>query len=219
MNYMGSLLYKEFTLARHATVLIFPLFGLMLLIPSYPYTVAFIYTCLEIFFIFLNGRENKDVLFTALLPVEKRDVVRARTLMIVIIQLFNILISVPFALIGRNINPLGENTVGIEANAAFYAIILIMFAIFNALFLPIFYKTGYSAGRALCFAGGAASLWLIAAEVAVQLIPALKTNLDNWLAAGRPLRLALLGAAALIYFAATLTASRRAQALFERVDL
>lgn len=217
---MTRLIYKEFALARHATTLIFPLFGLMLLIPSYPYTVAFIYTCLEVFFIFLNGRETKDVLFTALLPVAKRDVVRARSWMIVITELFNMAVSVPFAFIGRDINPMfGGNTVGIESNAAFYAIVFVMFAIFNSIFLTVFYRTGYSAGAALGWAGAAASLWIIAAEFSVQLLPSLKRSLDTWDTSSRPTRLSLLFCAAAIFALSTLLASRRAQTEFERVDL
>ena len=41
---MNALLYKEWKLAKHPTVLIYLLFELMLLIPSYPYYVAFLYT-------------------------------------------------------------------------------------------------------------------------------------------------------------------------------
>lgn len=48
----------------------------MLLIPGYPYFVAFIYTCLSVFFIFLQGRENRDILFTVSPPVSKRDIVK-----------------------------------------------------------------------------------------------------------------------------------------------
>lgn len=217
---MSKLLYKEFTLARHSTMFIFPLFGLMLLIPNYPYTVAFIYTCLEIFFIFLTGRENKDVMFTALLPVAKRDVVRARTLMIVIIELFNLAVSVPFAFIGRDINPLpGGNGAGIEANAAYYGMVLIAFAIYNCLFLGIFYKTAYSAGKAFAWSGAAVAVWLLAAEISVQVIPALKSSLDTWDESTRPARLAVLAAGAAVYVAATLLGSARAQREFERVDL
>ena len=217
---MSKLLYKEFKLARHATMFFFPLFGLMLLIPNYPYTVAFFYTCLEVFFIFLTGRENKDVMFTALLPVEKRDVVRARTLMIVILQMLNLAVSIPFAFIGRDINPMpGGNGAGIEANAAYYAIVLIAFALYNYLFLTKFYKTGYSAGAAFAWSCAAVGVWLLGSEISVQVIPALKTNLDTWDTASRPLRLAILAGAIVIYAAATLLASARAQKEFEKVDL
>ena len=95
---MKNLLYKEFTLAKHPTMFFFPLFACMLLIPAYPYLVSFMYICLEIFFIFILGRETSDVLYTASLPIPKRDVVKARCVMILIIQLFQVLLSIPFAI-------------------------------------------------------------------------------------------------------------------------
>ena len=69
---------KDLRLAAHPMMYVFAFFGAMLLIPSYPYTVAFFYGLLGIFFTFLNGRENKDVYYCAVLPVTKREQVRAR---------------------------------------------------------------------------------------------------------------------------------------------
>ena len=37
---MKALFYKQFRLVCHPMTLIFPLFGVMLLIPSYPYTLV-----------------------------------------------------------------------------------------------------------------------------------------------------------------------------------
>ena len=73
---MKALLFKEIRLALHPTTYLFMVIGAMLMIPSYPYYVAFVYTCLGIFFIFLSARENKDIIFTASLPVRKSDVVK-----------------------------------------------------------------------------------------------------------------------------------------------
>lgn len=68
---------KDLRLAAHPMMYVFALFGVMLIIPNYPYTVVFFYGLLGIFFTFLNGRENKDVYYCAVLPVTKRDQVRA----------------------------------------------------------------------------------------------------------------------------------------------
>ena len=64
---------KDLRLAAHPMMYVFALFGVMLIIPNYPYTVVFFYGLLGIFFTFLNGRENKDVYYCAVLPVTKRD--------------------------------------------------------------------------------------------------------------------------------------------------
>ena len=60
---------KDLRLAAHPMMYVFALFGVMLIIPNYPYTVVFFYGLLGIFFTFLNGRENKDVYYCAVLPV------------------------------------------------------------------------------------------------------------------------------------------------------
>ena len=70
---MKTLLYKQLRLVCQPMTLVFCLFGVMLLIPAYPYTVMWFYVMLGLFFSFLNGREQKDVYYSALLPIRKRD--------------------------------------------------------------------------------------------------------------------------------------------------
>ena len=62
---MLNLLRKELRLAVHPTSWIFLGLSLMLLIPSYPYYVAFFYTGLGIFFTCLSARENQDISYIA----------------------------------------------------------------------------------------------------------------------------------------------------------
>ena len=216
---MKHLLYKELRLAKHPTMFLFLLFSAMLLIPSYPYYVAFIYTCLSVFFVFLQGRENNDLSFTALLPVRKRDIVRARCLLVVLMQLAQVLVSLPCAIVGARINPLGGNAAGIEANAAFFGLVLVMYSLFNLLFLPAFYRTGYRVGRAFLFAGAAVLVYIVAAELLVQCVPALKASLDTFDPATRGTRLFVLLLGAGLYAAGSLLACRLSERRFARVDL
>ena len=217
---MKNLLYKEFTLAAHPTVYIFLSFALMLLIPSYPYYVAFIYTCLAIFFVFLNGRESKDVFYTASLPIRKRDTVKARCYMITIIELAQILVSIPFAIIGSRINPNPQgNIAGIEANFAFFGFVFLMFALFNIIFIPMFYKTAYQAGKSFLWAGSAVAVYIVAMEAAVQIIPVLKTNLDTSAPEKMIKQLPILAAGMIIYAFTMVLAYKKAAHNFEKVDL
>ena len=96
---MKTLLYKEFRLASHPTTFLFPLLSAMLLIPNYPYYVVFFYTTLGIFFVCLSGRENHDIFYTMLLPVEKRSLVRARMLFAVCMEAVQLVLAVPFAVL------------------------------------------------------------------------------------------------------------------------
>ena len=62
---MKTLLYKQLRLVCHPMTPVFCLFGAMLLIPNYPYSVIFFYVTLGLFFTFLNMREQKDIYFSA----------------------------------------------------------------------------------------------------------------------------------------------------------
>ncbi len=217
---MKDLLYKEFKLAIHPTAFLFLSLAAMLLIPSYPYYVAFIYTDLAVFFIFLLGRENQDALFSVSLPVRKRDTVKARCYVIVLIELAQIILSIPFAIIGSRINPnpLG-NLAGIEANVAFFGFVFIMYALFNGIYLPMFYKSAYKAGMPLVFASAAIAVYIAAMEVAVQSIPFLKTYLDTWEPEMLIRQIPILVVGIGIYAVCMWLTYRKAAKNFESVDL
>jgi hypothetical protein len=217
---MKNLLYKEFKLAAHPTIYFFLALDAMLLIPSYPYYVAFIYTCLAVFFLFLSGRENKDIFYTVSLPIRKKDAVKARCWMIAIIEVAQILVAVPFAILGVRINPNPQgNLAGIEANVAFFGFVFLMFSLYNILFIPMFYQTAYRAGKCLAVAGTAVAVYIVAIEVAVQEIQPLKINLDTT-RPDRMIRQIPILAVGIAVFALTMVFSyRKAAKNFEKVDL
>ena len=84
---------------------VFCLFGFMVIIPNYPYTVIFFYVMLGLFFTFLNMREQKDLYYTALLPVPKRDTVKAGCLFTALIELLSLAVLVPCALLAVRLQP------------------------------------------------------------------------------------------------------------------
>lgn len=217
---MKALLYKEIKLALHPTTYIFLAIGAMLMIPSYPYYVAYVYTCLGVFFIFLSARENKDIFFTASLPVRKSDVVKSRVVTVAIIELLQLAIGIPFAIIGIRINPNpAGNMAGIEANMAFFGLVLIMYAVFNAIYLPLFYRTPLKVGIPLVFAGIALTVYVVAVELAVEMIPLLKTHLDTTDPAMVAAQFPVLVAGIIIFTLALWLTYRKSAANFEKVDL
>ena len=214
---MKALLYKSFRLVCHPMTLIFAFFGVMLLIPSYPYTVAFFYVMLGLFFSFMNGREQKDIYYSALLPIRKRDAVKASVLFVLVIELASLLIAVPFAVLSVRINPLGSNAVGLEPNAMLFAAALLLYALFNGIFLPSFYKTAYKVGVSFLKAIIPVSLVMIAWESSVH-FPGMAW-LEDCTAAGQLRLLPLLLIAAVIYGAGLWLAYRKAAKNYEKVDL
>ncbi len=209
---------KDLRLAAHPMMYVFALFGAMLLIPSYPYTVAFFYGLLGIFFTFLNGRENKDVYYCAVLPVTKREQVRARTWMVVAVELTELVLAVPFAVLSVHINPNGTNLAGIDANVALFGAVLLIFGVFNAVFLPAFYKTAVRVGRSFLLAVVPMTVLMVLVE-ALSHFPVVGPYLDAVDAAGQMRQLPVLAAGAAAFALLSWLAFRRAAKNYARVDL
>lgn len=214
---MKALLYKQFRLACHPMAVVFACFGVMLLIPSYPYTVIFFYVTLGIFFTFMNQREQNDLFYMSLLPVRKRDAVKVSAVFMAIIELASLVIAVPFAMLSARINPVGGNAVGLDANAALFAAGLVLYTVFNAVFLPSFYRSGYKVGTAYLKAVIPTALVILVCE-ALPHFPSLLW-LNDTSAAGNLQQLPLLLAALVIYLATAPLIYRTAAKRYEQVDL
>jgi hypothetical protein len=216
---MKNLLYKEFKLATHPTTYLFLALCTMMLIPNYPGYVPFMYVCLSIFFVFLGGRENKDIYYTALLPIRKRDIVKARFLMIAITELVQIALAAPMAVLANRIYHGAGNLAGIDLNVALFGSVFVFFAVFNITFLPIFYRSAYKVGTALLYGGAAILIYYLAAEMLVWVPSPVSTFLDTLNPAMMMRQLPILLAGMLIWAAITILAYHRAAANFEKVDL
>lgn len=213
---MNNLVYKEWKLAIHPTGYIFLLMGGMLLIPNYPYYVAFFYQTLGIFFMFMSGNTTNDIFFTTLLPVRKRDVVKARLGTMIGLEVLQIIVAVPFALLRSKITP-AENLAGMDANIALFGLVFIMFGVFNVVFLPMFYRTAYKTGTPFMLAISAMSTVIISAELVIQFTPSLKQALDT---TGYTLmQMIVLTVGMLIFALLNAVAYRQAACAFERLDL
>ena len=160
---MKALLYKEFKLAMHPICYVFiAMFPLMILIPSYPIAIGFIYvlTCYPVLFLGANkGQQSNDLLYSALLPIRKKDIVKARIMTVFIMHLAFIAITsalYPVALMINNsiiesalaedpmANPITNAGLGLNSYVLILAIVLVGFAIADLIFFPIYYKNGKS---------------------------------------------------------------------------
>lgn len=211
---MMTLLYKELRLCAHPTSVVFAFLGCLVLVPAYPYSVIFLFGCLAPYITFVNARETNDAWYTATLPVTKRESVRAKCLLIVSLQLFQLLFSIPFTLLRRALG-VPNNPVGLDATLAWYGFGLMIYAAFDLAFFPAFYKSGYKAGKAFIVASVPLLLGMIAVESAAH-IPALA-----WLDSDAHWRrqLPVLAAGMACYAALLPLACRISEGRFERVDL
>ena len=214
---MKALLYKEFRLVCHPMTLIFCLFGIMVLIPNYPYTVIFFYVMLGLFFTFLNIREQKDIYYSALLPVPKRDTVKAGCAFVVIIEVLSLVVLIPCSLLAAHLQPGKDNLVGLDPNAALLTAGFLLYAVFNAVFLPSFYKNGYKVGVSYLKACVVMAVLMLVCE-ALPHFPALGW-LDDLDAATQVRLLPILIGSGLVYAGCAALTCRASERAYEKVDL
>lgn len=212
---MKSLLYKEFHLVIHPLFYLVLLFGALLLIPQWAYFIAVLY----IFFItvpniFSIGKAQNDIGFSAMLPVRRRDIVKARLISVIILEVLQILSTAVFAVVNLAIYPQGNSL--LDTNAAFIGCVFILYAIFNLIFFPTFYKTAYKIGVPVMAALAAAMLFGMGVEFLVAFVPAFKT-LDGreHIAA----QFVVLTGGIIIFILLNIMALRASAKSFETIDL
>lgn len=215
---MAKLLRKEFALFTHPTSWMFLAFGAMLLIPGYPMYVPFFWTTLGLFYACLSARENNDLYYTLLLPVRKRDAVYARGLYFALMELIQIAACVPFAIL-RYVLKIGPNAAGLDVNLALFGLSLVLLGLFNLLFLPRLYKNPAAVGKPFLLVSAAVFLYIIAAEVCCHALPLFRNVLDTPDPQFLGAKLAVLALGAAFFVLLTVLGTRRAAAIFERVDL
>lgn len=147
---MLNLIKKEFILSAHILSYLFIAFGLMTFIPGYPILVGVFFSCLGVFQSFQSYRESNDIAYSVLLPVTKEDIVKAKFIFVCVIQLLTFLILSMVTILRMTLlkdaqvyveNPL------ITANLVFLGYALVIYGIFNLLFVRGFFKTGYYFGK------------------------------------------------------------------------
>ncbi len=146
---MKNLLYKEFALATSPIAFVFLIFTLMTFIPGYPILCGAFFICMGMFQSYQEGRADCDILYSVLLPVRKTDVVKGKYLSAVILQMAAFAIFAICTFIRMTV--LGDKTVYMtnvlmSANGVFLAFVLVIFTLFNIIFIGGFFRTSYAYG-------------------------------------------------------------------------
>ena len=173
-----KMLMKEWKLCMHPTGYIMLLCTALILVPGYPYGVSCFYMGLAIYFICLTARENHDAGFTLTLPVSRRDAVKARILFCAVLEAIDLLLMGIFILIKKAIGDM-PNPAGLDAGLALIGEGLVIFALFNMIFFPIYFKDINKPGKAFLFATAAVFLWIIAEIIGTYAIPFFRDVLDQ----------------------------------------
>ena len=89
---MNALLRKEMRLSASILSYLFITFAVMTLLPGYPILCGVFFITLGIFQSFQSTREANDIVFSALLPVAKRDIVKGKYQFSIFIELSGFLL-------------------------------------------------------------------------------------------------------------------------------
>ncbi len=226
---MKALIYKELKLAMHPICYIFiVLFPFMILIPSYPLGIGFIYvlTCYPILFLGANkGQQSNDLLYSTLLPVRKKDIVMARIFTVIFMQIAFILVMTALYPVARIINNAVAQSaekpseymipgLGLDSYVLLVAIALIGYAIADIIFFPIYYKHGKSIVMSTLFTILGFVVYIGIFTIGLPFIPGL--DFLNNLHLG--IQFAVLGAAILISFLLHFVVYKISSKRLEKVD-
>lgn len=233
---MKALIYKEFKLAMHPICYIFiVLFPFMVLIPIYPLGVSFIYilACYPILFLGANkGQQSNDLLYSTLLPVRKKDIVLARIITVLFMQVASMLIMsalYPLALLinhsmaeaaaaARAAGQMAEDPVNAGLTLNSFVLVLAFavlgYALADLIFFPIYYKKGKSIVMSTLFTILGFVLYIGIATIGLPFIPGLEVL--NELHLG--IQFAILGAAILASFGLHFAVYRISSKRLEKVD-
>ena len=141
-----NLLKKELILGNTMQTIIWMTccFG-MYFIPSYPTYIGPFYITLCIMMTFALNQSSHDILYTVLLPVRKTDTVKARFLYCGLIEILSLVLAlIPYFL--KKAVAFPENNAGINLNVAYFGLQLVLYGIFNLIFLGNVYKNPLKPG-------------------------------------------------------------------------
>jgi ABC-2 type transport system permease protein len=162
---MYNLLMKELKLGVSPFFYIMPfLTGALMLIPAWLYFLVLLYFCfLTIPNMFAGYKTQNDLIFTTMLPVTKKDIVKAKVAVIVILELLHIIVAMIYGMISVRLYP---NLIYyfFEPSLGFWGLSFVMIAIFNLIFISMYYKTAYKYGAATIVSITAAILFAVGAE-------------------------------------------------------
>ncbi len=146
---MRNIMKKEMHLSALVIVYFFIIFGFMFLLPGYPVLCGAFFLTLGLYQNFRYARECNDIVFSALLPIAKQDVVKGKFAFSCLIELccfVLMLVSTIVRMTALSSSPVYRSNALMNANFFALGMALVIFGIFNLVFIGSFFKTGYKTG-------------------------------------------------------------------------
>ena len=217
---MKNLLNKELKLAVLSLTWFFLAASFMTLIPGYPILLGSFFLCLGLFQSFLSYRESNDILYTTLLPIKKKDAVKAKYLVVLFFEgiafaVMSLLTVLRMTLLA-DAAPYVTNFL-MNPNPVYLAFVLMIFLAFNVIFVGGFFKTAYKVAAPFIVFIIAAML-LVAVSETLHHVPGLEF-LHTTRGEKLGVQFTVLGAALLLFLGGTLLSERKSEKRFEAIDL
>ena len=217
---MKYILKKEMTLSASILSYLFIAFGVMFFVPGYPILCGVFFVTLGIFQSFQNAREANDIVFSALLPVAKKDVVKGKFIFSCFIELCSIILMAIATILRMTVledTIVYRNNALMNANLFALGMALFIFGLFNLIFIGGFFKTAYKFGKPFV-THIIVTFVMIGIGEALYHIPGLEA-LNAFGFVHFYLQFCLLALGAVTYIALTVLSYRCACRNFEQIDL
>ena len=217
---MNALLKKEMKLSALLLTYLFIAFGAMTMIPGYPILCGTFFITLGIFQSFQSAREANDIVYSALLPVAKKDVVKGKFQFAMFIELCGFALMAVFTVLRMTVlkdSSVYRNNALMNANPFYLGVVLLIFGLFNVIFVGGYFKTGFNLGKPF-IVYGIIAFFIIGLGEALHHFPGLEA-LNAFGFDHSALQLSLLGCGIVLYAAMTYLSYRKACINFEKVDL
>lgn len=216
---MNPLLRKEMRLSASMLSYIFIAFAFLTMLPGYPILCGAFFITLGIFHSFQTAREANDIVFSALLPIAKKDVVKGKFQFSMMIELLGFCVMVVLTLVRMTVfadAEIYQQNALMNANLFFLGMALVAFGIFNAVFISGFFKTAYKLSSFVTYI--VVVFVVIALAEATHYVPGLEAlnsfGFDNMV-----LQVCMLLLGALLYIILTYSSYRISCARFDAIDL
>lgn len=221
---MKNLLSKELKLCVPTQTWIFVALSMCICIPSWPVMTSYIYVIAGFMPLFPIALANRDLLYTSILPVKKTDVVKGKVLLMCFLQLVSILWSIPFAVLKVFMSaslPPEDLYPELGVNPALFGFILVMFMMFNLIYVPWYYKkpdTKNAAAQLVSMFACMIYMGIITAVfIAVPGLADFINNLANPVSLG--VNIGILAVGLLLFIGGSALANYLGGKAFQKVDL
>lgn len=161
---MKNLVFKELKLAVHWFYYVLPIMlACLMFIPQWIYTFVFMYFFwITITQVYSGYNAKEDYSFNAMLPVTRKEIVQSKLAIILILESIHLLVGVVFGFIHNSLY--GSFNFFMDINLAFFGVIMVMYALFNIIFLPLYFKSAYYFGKPVIYGVIATLIYAFAFE-------------------------------------------------------